>query len=211
MADFLTTSAAAGAFLVASTAAYLVGFAILLLRGQLAGIASTFNGVVGVGDAAVAQKTIEPYLRVGMLFVVVGFALLSAHLVELGEPAFGIVALSLLVIGSISMVIEGSFHASVTVWAAQQWSESQRVPVLYEPLRRWLNRSLQTAGLIFVMASTGFFGWGLLSADIGPTWIAWAAVGWSGLWLGLLLVGFRSLPVIVLILPALIGGGLLTQ
>ena len=209
MADSLNTITAAGAFLVASTAAYLLGFVVLLMRGRLAGLASTFSGVEGIGDAAIAQRIIEPYLRVGMLFVVIGFALLSAHLVELGEPVFGIAALPLLVIGSVLMVIEGSFHSSVTVWAGKRWAETKSVPELYEPVRRWLNKSLQTAAMIFVMAATGFYGWGLLDANIGLTWIAWAAIGWSGLWLGLLLIGFRSLPAIVLIMPTLIGIGLL--
>ncbi len=135
-----------------------------------------------------------------------GFALLTVVLLKAGDKGTAVVALSLFVVSTMLGAIEGSFHGSVTVWAAGQ-ARIGAVPEFYEPLRRWLNYDVQRIYISFQLTTLLLFSASALRKGLLPSWIGWAALAWSLLSFPLYF-SVTEAPAVYIPTPLLIGVGL---
>lgn len=203
--EFWSLTRIAGALMLLSVMVLATGFVVLGIQGTLAGLESAFRGVERAGRAASAHRTLEPFARLGVAVFLLGAGAFSAHLMEAGNRVLPLLAFGLLLVSVVLMAIEGSFHSRVTVWAGEQWAETGTVPPLYEPLRHWVNHSIQLAYLTFGFIAMGLYGWAILSTGVLPSWVGWATVGWNAVLLIPISLNVFGLPVLLFVTPILVG------
>jgi hypothetical protein len=136
-----------------------------------------------------------------------GFALLTLLLLKAGDKGTAVVALSFLVVATMISLVEGSFHGSVTVWAARV-ARAGAAPEFYEPLRHWINYDLQRIYISFLLTALLLFSWSGLRAGLLPSWLGWAALAWTLLAFHLYF-NVNGWPVVYIPTPLLLGVGLL--
>ena len=108
-----------------------------------------------------------------LMALLAGFTLIALLLHQAGDRGLAPVAMVLLVFGAALAAVESSFHASVTVWAVPYWRSE---PAFYEPLRRWVNGSLQITYMSFLLTSMLLFSWSALRThcsqrgSVEPLW-----------------------------------------
>lgn len=109
-----------------------------------------------------------------------GIGLLALLIGRRGDPGFSTIASGLLVLGLVLAILEGTFQASVTVWAGNRWEVSNELPALYEQLRLWLNLWLQRVWV--PMALVASIGIGLAGVRYGvlSPWVGWPGIAVSG-------------------------------
>lgn len=208
MADIITIPRLAGMLMLLSILIMLGAAGLIAAQGRLDGMVAAFGGLgPQTGDAS-GLRTIARAALPFTLAQLAGFALLSQVLVQAGDRGTAVIALVFLVIWSILGVIEGSFHASVTVWAAEQMAQTGAVPELFEPLRRWLNSELQLLNMTFGLLAMLLFSLSVLRLELLPAWISWTALVWSLLAFPLYYFVLGA-PLIILLSPLLFGIGLI--
>ena len=180
------------------------GFIAVAAQGNIGGLEAAFKGVEDIGGAASAFRTIGVFTP-ALVLLLVGFAALTAHLATAGDRVISLVALNLLVVYFVLSVIEGTFHSEVTAWASREWTRTGSVPEFYEPLRQWVNGSIQVLYMTVGFASMIAYGWALLRTRILPSWVGWTTVAYSTVWLIVVLVTQDSVPAVFLVPPLLIG------
>jgi hypothetical protein len=198
----------AGVVLLISFFSIVVALIIIGVQGKLIGLTSAFRGIEGIGSQASAHQIITKAGLLSTLLQIVGFGIITALLHNSGETSVAIVAFGLLLFASAVLAVGESFHGSVTVWAGQQWEQTGNVPDLYEPLRKWVNVSMQLIYMLGYLMSMSVFSWGVLRADLIPAWLGWASIGWGLLWI-IISAFITTLPAVVIIFPLLFGIGLL--
>lgn len=207
---FFSTSHVAGALLVLGVL-FLVGTAVSLARqGRLKGMEAAFRGVHAGSQDASGLREVG---RAGVVLVttqLAGFTLVTLLLHRAGDPGVGPVALALLVVWSAISLIESSFHASVTVWAAREAARTGSAPAFYEPVRRWLNTELQYTNMGLILASLALFSGSALRYGLVPRWAGIAAVIWSILAIPLY-YSVLAAPAVFILTPLLLGVGLLAK
>jgi hypothetical protein len=139
-----------------------------------------------------------------------GFALLALLLHRAGDGGTAVIALTLFVFSATFAAVEGSFHASLTVWAAEEAARTGVAPDFYEPLRRWANYDVQSVYMSFLLVALLLFSWSALRTGLLPTWVGWAALAWSLLSFPLYFLVFGA-PLIAVVTPLLFGVGLLSR
>ncbi len=197
----------AGLLLLFSVAVLLSGVALIATEGRLDGMDAAFRGVApGRGDAS-GLRAIWRYALPFLLLQLAGFALFAARLRAAGDEGLALAALALLVLALGVGVLEGSFHAHVTVWAAQI-APSGAVPEFYEPLRRWLNRDVQIIHVSAFLSAMFLYSLSALSTRLVPVWVGWAALATTLLsaWHYFFVLGA---PAVIFLTPLLFGVGLL--
>jgi len=197
----------AGATLILSILSLGIGLVIIGIQGKFGGLAASFSGVEGFGERASALSTLAKAAIPLTLLQVVGFGILAVMLREEGEGSISTVAFGLLLLALTLTAFRGAFDGTVTVWAAEQSASSGTVPDLFEPLKAWVGFIFGVAYVGYFVAMAGF-GWGVLRAGILPTWVGWASIGWSVLWVGGYVVNV-GLPAFILIPPLIFGIALL--
>ena len=208
--EFLTTSRIAGLLMLLSIAIMIGAVALIAAQGRLGGMAAAFRGVGPDGGDASGLRTIARFAVPYTMAQLAGFALFAVLLMRAGDPGLAVVALVLLVFWSILGAVEGSFHASVTVWAAEVAARTGAAPEFFEPLRRWLNSELQPVNMAFVLTAMVLFSWSALRTGLVPAWAGWAALGWSLLSFPLYYLVLGA-PLIVIVTPLIFGIGLLLR
>jgi len=201
---FFTTPRIAGILILLSVLIFLGAVGIIAAQGRLQGMEAAFGGVsFATGDAS-GLRTIGRAMIPSMMAQLAGFALLTLLLLKAGDQGAATVALTLLVCSVMLSAIEVSFHAGVTVWAARAGG----APEFYEPLRRWMNYDLQRTYISLQLTALLLFSWSALRRGLLPSWIGWAALGWSLLALPLYF-SITEAPAVFLPTPLIIGVGLL--
>ena len=202
---FFTTSRIAGILLLLSLLLLLVGLGLIVTQGKLAGMQAAFRGVALINNASGLQ-IMARFALPSLMALLAGFTLVAMLLHEAGDRGSALIAMILLVIGATLAAIETSFQASVTVWAAP----FRTTPEFYEPLRRWVNGSLQITSVSFLLTSMLLFSWSALRTRLLPTWIGWAALTLSLLsfWHYFFVLGA---PAVIFVTPLLFGVGLLLR
>jgi hypothetical protein len=206
--DFFTTPRLAGILLLLSLLIILGAAGFVAAQGRLGGMEAAFRGVSpGTGDASglrsIARAAI-PYTMAQLA----GFALFTLLLQQAGDRRQAVIALTLFVFSALFGAIEGSFHASVTVWAAEEAARTGTAPAFYEPLRRWANGEVQLVYMSFLLVALLLFSWSALRASLLPAWIGWAALAWSLLSFPLYFL-VTGAPLVIILTPLLFGVGLL--
>jgi hypothetical protein len=206
-AQFFSAPRLAGLLLLLSVLLPVVGAAAIAADGRLDGMAAGHRGVgSGRGDAS-GLRDIWQYALPCLLLQLVGFSVLSARLREAGDGGLALAALALLVLAVGVGVLEGSFHANVTVWATQV-ARSGPVPEFYEPLRRWLNSDVQIIYVSAFLSATLLYSLSALTTRLVPMWVGWSALGSSLLsaWHYFFVLGA---PAVIFVTPLVFGVGLL--
>ncbi len=206
--DFFTTHRAAGLLMLLSILILLGAVALIASQGRLPGMAAGFGGVRPDRGDASGLRTIARFAVPFTMAQLAGFALFTLLLQGAGDRGLAFVGLVLLLFWSFLGAMEGSFHASVTVWAAEEAARTGTVPPFFEPLRRWLNTELQPAYMSFGLMAMLLFSWSAVRTGLLPTWSSWAALAWSLLSFPLYYFVFGA-PLIILVTPLLLGIGLL--
>ena len=201
----LNTQYLSGILLLAGTMVIGTGMIVLAVRGELRGLDAGFMGVEGINNAATAFRTLEIYQVVWMILLFLGFGALTILLQEAGDHSISMLSLNLYIVMVVGMAIEGSFHSSVTVWAAREWSMKAAVPEFYEPLRQWVNGSVQLVYTSFGLLAMAGYGWSILRTRVLPRWVGWTVVGWIGFWGMFFVLRQETLPPILMIPPIILG------
>ena len=206
--EFFTTSRIAGILLLMSLLLILGAVGLIAAQGRLAGMAAAFRGVgPQTGDAS-GLRTIARFAIPYTIVQLAGFALFTLLLYQVGDRGPAVVALVLVVFSMAFAAVEGSFHASVTVWAAEEAARTGAAPEFYEPLRRWANGDVQLVYMSTFLFAMLLFSWSALRTGLLAPWIGWAALAWSLLSFPLYFLIFGA-PLIVIVTPLLFGIGLL--
>jgi hypothetical protein len=208
--EFLTTSRVAGLLMLLSIAIMLGAVALIAAQGRLGGMSAAFSGVGPESEDASGLRTIARFAVPYTMAQLAGFSLFTLLLMRAGDPGLAVVALVLLVFWSILGAVEGSFHASVTTWAAEVAARTGAAPEFFEPLRRWLNSELQLVNMAFALTAMVLFSWSALRTGLVPAWAGWAALGWSLLSFPLYYLVLGA-PLIVIVAPLIFGIGLLLR
>ncbi len=208
--DFFTTTRMAGLLMILSILIIVGAVGLIAIQGRLGGMVAGFGGLTPeIGDAS-GLRTIG---RAGLLYTMAqlaGFTLLTLVLVREGDRGAAVVGLVFLVVWSILGAVEGSFQASVTVWAAEQTARTGTPPEFFEPLRRWLNSELQLVNMSFGLLAMLLFSISVLNIGLLPPWISWTALIWSILSFPVYYLVLGA-PLIILLTPLLLGAGLIMQ
>jgi hypothetical protein len=205
--NFFTTARIAGFLLLLSVLLLLVGFGVIAAQGRLAGMAAAFRGVGPPIRDASGLRTIAGFAIPSLMAQLAGFTLFVMLLHQAGDRGLALVALVLLLFSAVFAVIEGSFQASVTVWAA---AYTRSAPEFYEPLRRWVNGSIQLVYMSFLLTALLLFSWAAVRTGLLDTWIGWAALTLSLLSFPLYFFVLGA-PLIAFVTPLLFGIGLLLR
>jgi hypothetical protein len=131
--------------------------------------------------------------------------MLTLLLWDAGERGLSLLAFNLFLFSQIFMIFQGTFHSSVTVWAAKELSQTGSVPELFEPLWRWMYSTVQEVYVNVGLLAFAAFGWAILRSGLLPAWLGWALIGWAIIWLILFLFQQDNLPIILFVPPLVIG------
>lgn len=207
-AEFFTTSRMAGILMLLSIAIMLGAVALIGAQGKLAGMSAAFRGVGPGSEDASGLRTIARFAVPYIMAQLAGFALFALVLHETGDRGLAFVALIFLVYWSVLAAVEGSFHASVTVWAAEEAPRTGAAPDFFEPLRRWVNGEVQLANMSFALMAMLLFSLSALRMGVLPPGIGWTVLVWSLLSFPLYYFVFGA-PLIIILTPLLFAIGLL--
>lgn len=206
---FFTTARVAGLLMLLSIVIILGAVGLIAMQGRLGGMAAAFRGVGPDSGDVSGLRTIARFAVPYTMALLAGFTLFTLQL-QAGDRRPAVVALVLLVIWSVLAAVEGSFHASVTTWAAEEAARTGATPPFFEPLRHWLNSELQLVNMSFALTAMLLFSWSALRTVLLPAWLGWIALAWS-------LVSFPlyylvlGAPLIVIVTPLILGLGLLVR
>lgn len=173
--NFFTTARIAGILLLLSVLILLGGVGFIAAQGRLEGMGVAFRGVGVAHRDAYGLRILTGLTIPSLMAQLAGFTLFALLLYQAGDRGLAFVALALLVFGMVLAVIEASFHASVTVWAANLRS----APEFYEPLRRWVNGSVQITYVSFMLTALLLFSVSALRERVIPSPIGWVALALS--------------------------------
>lgn len=200
----------AGASLTASTLTLVAALALLIGRKATPAIFALLEGSLAeVSDHASTFRSVNFMYAVGWILQLLGFGMLTIRLGEAGERTMSSLALISLGVAAVFGALEATFHMSVTTWAAQEAARSSNAPSFYEPLRHWLNVSIQVIYTGLGLLALAGYGWALIQTQLVPLWIGWATVGWSLLWIVALLMGLGTIPAVLFVMSPVIGIALL--
>lgn len=204
----LTLRVVAGGLLVASFLIPLAAAFLMVGTGAAAGfgaaIGRSLQGLVPYAETFSALNLMWASAWVVLLG---GLAALTAMLSRGGGSHSAIAALALAVPATVAGLLQGTFGASVTSWAAEEFARTGTAPALYTPLRAWVD-AIFRFGYVISFAAMAFMGWSLKRADILSPSIGSATLRWSVIWLAAGIVGV-GIPALVFVMPAVIGGALL--
>lgn len=208
--ESVSTARVAGLLLILSVVVILGGVGLIAAQGRLAGMAAAFRGVGPESPDASGLRTIARAAVLYTMAQLAGFALLTMLLHQAGDGGLAVVALTLFVFASVFGAIEGSFHAGVTVWAAEEAARTGAAPELYDPLRRWMQSEVQAPIMSFQLVALLLFSVSALRTGVIGPGLGWVAVGWSLLSFPLYYLVIGA-PLVVLPLPLILGVGLLLR
>jgi len=203
---FFTASRFAGMLLLLSLLLLVVGLGVIVKQGKLGGMETAFRGVGPPFRDASGLQIMARFALPSLMALLAGFTLVTMLLYQAGDRGLALIAMVFLVFGAVLMAIETSFQASVTVWAAPYRS----APEFYEPLRHWVNGSLQITYMSFVLTSMLLFSLSALYTGLLPSWIGWAALALNLLsfWHYFFVLGA---PAVIFVMPLVFGVGLLLR
>lgn len=206
--ELLTTSRMGGLLLLLSLLIILGGVVLIAVQGRLGGMSAAFRGVGPDSTDASGLRTIARFAIPFTMTLLAGFALFTLVLQQAGDRGLAFVAMIFLVFWAVLSAVEGSFQASVTVWASEEASRTAVAPGFYEPLRRWINGDLQPANMTFALTAMVLFSWSALRTGVLVPWIGWAALAWSLLSFPLYYLAL-GVPLIIVVTTLFFGIGLI--
>jgi hypothetical protein len=201
---YWTGERVAGALLASSFLLMLTALLIMLMSGAITGFGPMISG--DIGRAATYTNTFQWLI---LLFIFawvlqsVGLGLFAHLMARAGESEIAIATFIIVLIATITAVINFGFRMTIELWAAGELAVGRALPPLYQPLRTWTSDLFHLGYVMHPVAMVGM-GWGILRSGILERWVGWAAIGWSGLTLLGALAGAGA-PAVPLLMPAAIG------
>ena len=193
-----------GVILTLSVLAPIVGL-IIISRGDLGGLQASIRGIQGVGESADILRKSFPLAPLTIVLTLAGFGLLTIVLRGGDDNGISILGFILVLFSQIFIVFQGTFHSSVTVWAAKELANTGSVPELFEPLWRWMYSTVQQVYVYTGLLAIAAFGWAVIQTKVLPGWLGWGAIGWGVVWLILFMVVGDNLPLVLFVPPLVIG------
>lgn len=206
---FLAGPRGAGALLVGSFLVFLLALLILVVSGAMSAFSQQLQGSFApMAPYRTAFRWTNGVYAIGWVVLLLGFVALARLLIRDGQAMIPMLALAALVVATILGVIEATFHASVTLWVADEAARSGSTPAMYLVLARWVG-TMQLVYLILGFLSLAGFGWAVLQTDLLPSWVGFATLAWGLGWLGVM-AGFGwSVPAVLFVFLPVLGGALL--
>ncbi len=208
--EFFSTERIGGLLMLMQPLLLLVAVGVIAAQGKLGGMAAAFRGVGPQAGDASGLRIIAHFAIPAQIALIAGFAFLAMLLYEGGDRGPAIAALALLVFSAAVSTVEGTFQASVTVWAAEQAARTGSVPELYEPLRRWANGDIQFVYMSAFLTAMLLFSWSAMRTGLLGSWIGWAALAASVAAFPLYFLVLGA-PLIIIVFPFIFGVGLLLR
>src|SRR4030095_2226815 len=109
---------------------------------------------------------------VGVILTVFGMQLFSLALQQAGQkvlPQIGFIAFTF---GSAFWILNIAFRATVTIWAANQLSESNSLEPSFQTWMDWTNL-IFVIYMVLAYFSIGCMGYSLHQLSVLPSWISW--------------------------------------
>jgi hypothetical protein len=202
--EFWTDERVAGSLLVTSLLILVLALIIMIASGAMPGFSAMLQGSLAqVAPYAATFRLLILLFVIGWIVQLLGLGLLTRLLLRAGGEQLAILAFTLILVAAIISILYSTFRMSVELWAAQEAARIGTLPAFYEPLRAWISDFFRVASRMYHLAVAGY-GLGILRTGLLVSWVGWAAIGWSLLWLlgGLVGVGAPAIP---LIMPVIIG------
>lgn len=203
-----------------SATRYLAG--ALLVGSSTSGLG--WMGWLGVRGQRVSNAPFETWPQLSPLMRRTVWTWIAAHLLSLAgfavltttvapdDPGLGVIALVLLTISVIFVVLEGTHHITLGIWSAERYVEEGTRPEFTIPLAIWANQNFSGLYYVLGLIALGLYGGTMAVTGVPARWVGWITIGWSGLWL-VVLVLRRSMWTWALLTPVqlLVGVVLLSQ
>ncbi|MFQ5923557.1 MAG: hypothetical protein ACE5M4_12010, partial [Anaerolineales bacterium] len=197
-----STERIAGAALTVSTLILVAAFALLVARRALPAVFALLEGSLEeVAQHVSTFRSVNLMYGAGWILQLLGFGMLTIRLREIGDGTISSLALILLGFAAMLGALEATFHMSVTTWAAQEAARTSNVPSFYEPLRHWVNVSIQQIYTVLGLLALAGYGWALIQTELVPLWVGWASMGWGLVWIVALLMTRGTIPAVLFIMP----------
>lgn len=206
--SFWTASRVAGVILASSFVLLLGALTFMILSGASAGFRPMIGGTLA--DVAPYADTFRVLILLFILSWIVhllGIGLLGRLLVRAGQEQLVVVAVVLILVTVLTAILSYSFRMTFELWAAEQAARTGSLPALYEPLRDWTGATFRIGYRLHLVGMIAI-GWAIIRSGLLAPGLGWAAIGWSALWLLAATAGAGA-PAIPLIMPAILGFGLL--
>lgn len=204
----MTLRVAAGGLLVGSLFIPLLALLLMVVTGAAGGFgAAVGRSLEGMAPYADTFRMLNLMWASAWVALLGGLAALTALVRHHGAPHAAVAALGLAGAASVAGLLQGTFGASVTSWAAEEVARTGEVPPLYAPLRSWIDLAFRF-GYLLALAAVAVLGWSLKGTPILPPWVGSATLVWSVLWLAGGIVGV-GIPALAFVMPAVIGAALL--
>jgi hypothetical protein len=183
---------------------------IVIVVGALPAFSARLGGELAESaQHATTFRSVNLLYAAGWVLQLLGFVALTVLLVRAGDTAIAPVALAATALAAILGILEATFHAGVTTWAAQEAVSTGAEPAVFIATRRWVSE-FKLAHLALGLSAQAGFGVALVKTGLVPVWVGKTAVGWGLIWLLLLVVGVGA-PAVVFIVPPIIGVALLSD
>lgn len=206
--ELFSTMRIAGALMLLSVFIILAGVGLIASQGRLGGMVAAFGGLGPDSGDATGLRTIARAAIPYMMAQLAGLSLFAMLLHQAGDRELAVVGITLFVFAASIAVVEGSFHASVTVWAAEEKARSGSIPAFFEPLRIWMNTEIQRVYITFLLTSLLLFSLSALRTGLFPAWLGWGSIAWSLLAFPIYFF-ILGAPLIYLVTMLMFGTGLL--
>jgi hypothetical protein len=198
----------AGGLLVGSLFIPLFAAGLMVATGAVGGFGAAIGrSLEGMAPYADTFRILNLMWASAWVVLLAGLAALTALVYHHGARHTAVAALGLAAAASVAGLLQGTFGASVTSWAAEEVARTGEAPVLYAPLRGWIDLVFRF-GYLLALAAMAVMGWSLKRTPILPRWAGSTTLAWSVLWLAAGILGF-GIPALAFVMPALVGGLLL--
>ena len=196
---FWTPSRLAGLVIVLGVLIPLIPGIGVLIFGKVRASEAMFSDLQNAVGHVTSFRIMAGGWAVFMLFTLAGFMLFAMVLWEEGARRLVVLSITAVVIHTVFVTLEVSFHMSVMTWAIRQLESGNPVPDIVLQMRHWLNFWLQVFSNPLLLLSYIGFGVAILNTGIVPAWVGWGLIGWGAIWL------FFPLPLLIYPIPVIFG------
>jgi hypothetical protein len=198
----------AGLLLILSFLLLLIGVGAVASQDKLRGMTVAFTGVGSLAKDASGLRTMLSFVIPSQIAFIIGLALFAAHQFQSADEGLALAGLALAIFSLALSAVEITFHASVTVWAAEHAPTVATTAQLFGPLRRWINTELQLTHVSGFLSAMLMFSLSTLRTATFPSWLRWIALA-ATILAALVYFRVQAAPAVIYISPLLFGIGLL--
>ena len=178
---------------------------IIVTKGDFSGFQASVRGIDGVGQSAIVLNKANRIASFTVVLTLAGYGMLTLLLRESGDSSISLLAFNLLLFSQVFIILQGTFHGTITSWASTELAESGSVPEIFYQLWHWMYSGVQEIYVMLGLLALACFGWAMLTTGLMQPWLGWGLIGFSGVWIVLFLIAGDNLPLVLYIPPLVIG------